>query len=133
MAGTGDRFVNAGYIDPKPLIKVNGKRIIEYICEMFDLENDELIFICNNTHLQTTNMKYILNSIIPGCEILSIPNHKKGPIFTMLASDINDHIKDDEEVIVCYCDNPYIWNYNHFKNWVKEHSSDGCSLSHSGF
>ena len=31
MAGRGDRFVDKGYKDPKPLIKVNGKMIIEYI------------------------------------------------------------------------------------------------------
>jgi choline kinase len=52
MAGFGDRFVKAGYQDPKPLIKVNGKRIIEYICEMFDIKNDDFVFICNEMHLQ---------------------------------------------------------------------------------
>ena len=31
MAGRGDRFVDKGYTNPKPLIKVNGKMIIEYI------------------------------------------------------------------------------------------------------
>jgi NDP-sugar pyrophosphorylase family protein len=38
MAGFGNRFVEAGYRDPKPLITVNGKRILEYICGMFDKE-----------------------------------------------------------------------------------------------
>ena len=35
MAGTGNRFVQAGYTDPKPLIKVMGKRVIEYILDAF--------------------------------------------------------------------------------------------------
>ena len=60
MAGRGDRFVNKGYKNPKPLIKVNGKMIIEYILDMFD-ENDDITFICNDTHLQNTDMKKILN------------------------------------------------------------------------
>jgi len=131
MAGTGDRFVNAGYTEPKPLISVNGRRIIDYICNMFDVVNDEFIFICNNTHLADTNMLEILMSIVPDCTIVSIPNHKKGPVFTMM--DIMNLIGDDEEVIVSYCDNPYIWDYNDFKKYVKFNNCDGCILSHTGF
>jgi NDP-sugar pyrophosphorylase family protein len=133
MAGTGDRFVRAGYTDPKPLIKVNGKRIIEYIYSMFSSEEDEIVFICNELHIKTTNMKEILNNLVPRCKILTIPNHKKGPIYTILSTCVNDYINDNEEVIICYCDNPYLWDYDHFKFWVKENDSDGCILSHYGF
>jgi NDP-sugar pyrophosphorylase family protein len=132
MAGTGDRFVMKNYVDPKPLIEVNGKRIISYIYEMFD-KNDEFVFICNETHLKTTKMREIIKTMVPNSEIISIPNHKKGPIFTILDTDINSIIKDDEEVIVCYCDNPYIWDYEYFKQWIKNNNSDGCILSHVGF
>lgn len=131
MAGTGQRFVVAGYEDPKPLIHVNGKRIMEYICEMFDKAEDEFIFICNETHLATTNMREVLSSIVPGCKILSIPNHKKGPVFTLINNI--DLIDDEEEVIVCYCDNPYVWDYKSFKKWVKDNDSDGAILTHTGF
>lgn len=133
MAGTGDRFVRKGYIDPKPLIYVNNKRIIEYICEMFDKENDEIIFICNDVHLKDTNMKQILKNIVPNCKILSIPCHKKGAVFTVINANMDDYIKDEEEVIICYCDNPYLWDYKHFKQYVKNNNSDGCILSHTGF
>ena len=47
MAGTGNRFIKEGYIDPKPLIKLNDKRIIEYILDMFS-NDDEIIFICSH-------------------------------------------------------------------------------------
>ena len=40
MAGTGNRFVQAGYTDPKPLIKVMGKRVIEYILDAFSDEDE---------------------------------------------------------------------------------------------
>jgi NDP-sugar pyrophosphorylase family protein len=132
MAGTGDRFVRAGYTDPKPLIKVGGKRIIQYIYEMFD-PSDEFVFICNDNHLDTTDMRAILTEMAPGCTILSIPNHKKGPIFTVMCTDYNQYIKDDEEVIICYCDNPYVWDYLKFKEFVIGMNSDGCILSHVGF
>lgn len=132
MAGTGDRFVRAGYTDPKPLIEVAGQRIIEYIHEMFS-PDDEIIFICNETHIRTTKIEQILGWMSPGCKVLSIPDHKKGPIFTILSTNVDSYVFDDEEVIVCYCDNPYLWDYEHFKKWVKENESDGCILSHHGF
>lgn len=133
LAGRGERFINAGYTIPKPFIKIDKKRIIQYICDMFDKE-DEIIFICNEDHLlQFSNVEEILYSISPNCKILSIPSHKKGPIFTITSSNAMDYINDEEEVIICYCDNPYLWNYNNFKQWVKNNNSDGCILSHSGF
>ena len=83
MAGTGNRFVQRSYEDPKPLIKVNNKRIIEYILEMFD-EDDEIYFICNKTHLNETNMREILLSLRPDGTVPEIENHKKGPIYTLM-------------------------------------------------
>jgi NDP-sugar pyrophosphorylase family protein len=127
MAGIGERFVKAGYTDPKPLIKVNEKLIIEYIVEMFDTENDEFIFVINQQHAANTNMVEILNTLVKKSEIYIIENHKKGPVYTLK----NLGLDDNEEVIVTYCDNPYIWDYNKFKEEVK--NSDGCILSHSGF
>jgi bifunctional N-acetylglucosamine-1-phosphate-uridyltransferase/glucosamine-1-phosphate-acetyltransferase GlmU-like protein len=131
MAGQGERFVKMGYLDPKPLIKVNGKRIIEYIVEMFSKE-DDFIFICNEDHLKQTDMEAILKSLpIKSCEIVSIPSHNKGPVSTIL--NICDMFSDEEEIIVCYCDNPYVWDYEKFKKHVRDTNSDGCILTHSGF
>lgn len=131
MAGTGNRFVEKGYPDPKPLIRVNGKRIIEYILEMFDDEDDEFVFICNDTHLATTDMRDVLLSLKPNATIVSMPQHKLGPVWTVKA--VYEHIKDDEEVIVSYCDNPYLWDRYHFEDHVHRYDMDGCVLTHSGF
>lgn len=130
MAGTGDRFVAKGYIDPKPLIKVNGKRIIEYILQMYD-PTDDFVFICNDEHLNNTNMRKILVDLAPNCKIVSMPKHKLGPVHTV--STAFELIEDHEEVIVSYCDNPYLWNYDDFKSYVSSRDMDGCILTHSGF
>ena len=34
--------------------------------------------------------------------------------------------------IVCYCDNPLIWNKSDFEKYVKDNKLDGCILTHSG-
>jgi len=130
MAGTGNRFVERGYKDPKPLIKVNGKRIIEYILDMFN-EKDEIVFICNDKHLQDTEMKSILLSLRPDANIISMPQHKYGPIYTVQSAF--GFINDDEEVIVSYCDNPHKWHREDFNNHVKSNNLDGCVLTHTGF
>ena len=129
MAGVGTRFVDVGYTDPKPLIKVNNKRIIEYILDMFYEEN--IVFICNEKHLRETEMSDVLKSLKPKCHIISMPNHKLGPVYT--AKQAYDHIDDDEEVIVSYCDNPYVWDRKDFDSHVKNNNLDGCVLSHTGF
>ena len=130
MAGLGDRFITKGYADPKPLIKVNGKQIIEYILEMFPNEND-YIFICNETHINNTNMSNILYSLKPNCKIVTIPQHKKGPVFTV--KSVFDLINDDDEIIISYCDNPYLWNIEDFKTHINKNKLDGCILTHTGF
>jgi len=129
MAGTGQRFVDKGYTQPKPLIKVNGKRIIEYIVDMFSPE-DEFVFICNEKHLKNTSMKFVLQDICANSTIVSMPMHKYGPVYTV--QEVYNHIDDDEEVIVTYCDNPYIWDRDDFAHHVKDKELDGCILSHSG-
>lgn len=130
MAGTGNRFVQKGYKDPKPLIHVNGKRILEYILDMYD-SNDEFVFICNDVHLAETEMSSIIKSLCPNSKIVSIPSHKLGPVHTVSAAF--DDIEDEEPVIISYCDNPYLWEYSSFKKFVNSKDLDGCILTHTGF
>lgn len=131
MAGKGERFVSAGYKDPKPLIKVGGKRIIEYVCDMYDKENDDFIFICNNQHLESTDMYKILIDLVKNSIVCSMPQHKLGPVYTVLAAQ--DYIINDEPAIVSYCDDPVIWNYDDFKAYLDINGVDGCIVSHTGF
>lgn len=131
MAGTGDRFVKKGYKEPKPLIKVAGKRIIEYILDMFSPTEDEIIFICNNKHIEETNMETELKKLVPNCKIVSIPPHKKGPVHTVKYAF--NLIEDDEHVIVSYCDNPLVWDRSDFELSVSKLALDGCVLTHTGF
>tara|TARA_R100000315_G_C5228750_1_gene139710 strand:- start:625 stop:1452 length:828 start_codon:yes stop_codon:yes gene_type:complete len=130
MAGTGNRFVQAGYTDPKPLIKVMGKRVIEYILDAFS-DEDEFVFICNEKHLQETDMEKILLELKPNSKVVSMPLHKYGPVYTV--QQVYDDIMDDEEVIVTYCDNPFVWDRDDFTKYVDDNNLDGCVLSHSGF
>jgi NDP-sugar pyrophosphorylase family protein len=131
MAGAGQRFVSMGYKEPKPMIMVRGKRIIEYVCDMFDKDNDDFVFICNEDHLASTDMKNILQRLVKNATIVPMPPHKFGPVYTVLAAQ--EFIKDEEPVIVAYCDNPIVWDYVDFKSYVTNSGIDGCLVSLSGF
>lgn len=131
MAGQGQRFVDAGYKSPKPLIKVGGRYIIDYVMDMFDKENDDFVFICNEDHLATTDMWDILHGLVEHCRVVSMPSHKLGPVHTVLAAQ--NFIKDDEPLLISYCDNPVIWNYDYFKAYVDINDVDSCIVSHTGF
>jgi len=131
MAGRGDRFVSAGYTDPKPLIKVNNRYVVDYVLDMYDRDNDKFTFICNNDHLYNTDMRNILRGLAKNVIVTGMEQHKLGPVYTVL--DIVDSINEEEPAIVSYCDNPVVWDYNQFKRYVGEIGADGCLISHSGF
>jgi len=130
MSGIGKRFVDAGFEDPKPLIKVDGKPIIEHVCNLFPGET-KFSFICNAKHLAETNMREVLLNIKPHGNILEIPNHKKGPVYAVHL--IEEIIDDEEEVIVNYCDFGTYWDYKDFLKHTRERDADGAIPSYKGF
>ncbi|MCV6608586.1 MAG: NTP transferase domain-containing protein, partial [Campylobacterales bacterium] len=130
MSGIGKRFIDAGYKDPKPLIVIDGKPIIEHVCNLFPNES-KFTFICNSKHLSETKMRDILKTIKPDANIVEIPNHKKGPVYAV--SLIEEFILDEEEVIVNYCDFGTYWDYNDFLKHTRERDADGAIPSYKRF
>jgi len=133
MSGIGKRFVETGYKEPKPLIIVENKPIIEHIINLFDKENDTYVFICNDLHLKETNMREILLKIIPNCKIYEVPvNNRKGPVDAVMQI-AEKEINEDDEIIISYCDYGTLWNYEEFKKEIKESNLDGAIPSYIGF
>nr|MCU0430611.1 NTP transferase domain-containing protein [Cytophagaceae bacterium] len=130
MSGVGQRFVEAGYKVPKPLIEIDGKPIIEHVVDLFPGEKD-FIFICNATHLAETPMREVLERIAPQAQIVEIAPHKLGPVYAV--SQIIDSISDEEEVIVNYCDFGTYWNYQDFLQHTRNRQADGAIPSYKGF
>src|SRR6056300_958805 len=130
MSGMGRRFIESGYLEPKPLITIDQKPIIEHVCNLFPGE-DKFTFICNTNHLANTNLKKVLQTIKPNANILEIPNHKKGPVYAVSLAE--KFIEDDEEVIVNYCDFGTYWDYKNFLKHTRDRNADGAIPSYKGF
>jgi bifunctional N-acetylglucosamine-1-phosphate-uridyltransferase/glucosamine-1-phosphate-acetyltransferase GlmU-like protein len=136
MAGLGQRFVNDGYADPKPLIRIHdveGRRmILEHVLDMFQDPSDEFVFICNSEHLmRTTMMDRIHQVVAPFSTVVPIEQHKKGPVWTCMPA--LPHIDDNEPVIISYCDGTIKWDRPAFEEHVKDMNLDGCLITHTGF
>lgn len=130
MSGTGNRFQAAGYTEPKPLITVDGKPMIEHVVNLFPGESD-FIFICNSDHLAQTPMRQILQRVAPQGRIVSIAPHKKGPVYAV--DQVAGLLRDDEEVIVNYCDFSKQWDYHEFLRQTRESGAAGAISAYRGF
>ncbi len=143
MTGYGSRFVNAGYKDLKPFIKIYDKPIIQWIVEKMYPGETNYTFVCRGEHLDnisidstlsdsTLCIEDYLNKICPTGKIFRIDDWvKKGPVFDVLrASEVID---DDEPAIINYCDFYMTWNWPEFKQKVTERNCEGCVPCYSGF
>ncbi|MBI2579588.1 MAG: glycosyltransferase family 2 protein [Candidatus Aenigmarchaeota archaeon] len=130
MAGIGNRFLQQGYQIPKPLIKIDGRPMIEHVCDAFS-HDDEFLFICNKEHVENTEMKSVLSGIAKNASIVAIEQHKLGPVHSVLLA--KDAVDDGEEVIVNYCDFTIEWDYKKFMEFMRSNNADGGIPSFRGF
>jgi NDP-sugar pyrophosphorylase family protein len=130
MSGQGDRFLNAGYKEPKPFIKVFGKKIIQYIVEMYP-GWDDILFIVNSEHFNDPdiNMEEELLRIAPTAKISVIQQHKNGPSFAVLKSI--DHLINDGPIVINYCDFAGEFDLEEFEKKILEF--DCNLLTYTGF
>lgn len=132
MAGFGERFRRAGYTVPKPLVQVEGRPMIAHVVDLFP-GADRVLFLCSQEHLDTPawRMRELLLSLHPNAEVVGVPEHRRGPVYTLLAGIA--HVDLDADVLVSVCDLNFAWDFAHFRRWVAESGADGCVVAYRGF
>lgn len=130
MSGLGSRFIAAGYKEPKPLIKVQGRPIIEWVLKMFPKETD-ITFICRDEHLEKTNMRETLEKLAPTANIISIKGHRKGPVYAV--AQVAETIDDNRPALISYCDYYMHWDYEDFKTKATNRQCAGAIPCYTGF
>jgi HAD superfamily hydrolase (TIGR01509 family) len=109
MAGAGSRFAQQGYTFPKPLIEVNGKPMIQVVVENLNIEA-HYIFIVQQEHYEKYNLKYLLNLIAPGCDIVQVDGVTEGAACSTLLA--KEYIDNDAPLIMANSDQYVEWNSN---------------------
>ncbi len=132
MAGSGQRFLAAGFKPIKPLIPLGAKTMIEHAVSIFPNDASiSFIFICNSEHLKSTGLEELLKKLRPNCKIIGIAPHKIGPVHSIL--QVEKLIDDSDEAIVSYCDFEVDWDYSGFMKAVHSAGADGAIAAFRGF
>lgn len=116
LAGKSKRFYKAGYNKPKFILELKDKTILEHVVSMFDITNDDFYFVLNKEQNQEfPEISKFLKKIVNKSNLIIIDTHDKGPNFSALQVK---NIKEDDELIISYCDFFVKWDYARFKREV---------------
>ena len=126
MAGAGRRFIDAGYLNPKPLISVKGKPLYEWALQ--SLENleilyDEAIFIVRLQDAVYFHIGARIQAKVPGAKIIAISDKTEGAALTIKAA--TPYLNEDDSVIISNCDH-YFEGYGSDYRWsdmVRDHQA----------
>jgi NDP-sugar pyrophosphorylase family protein len=103
MAGRGSRFALKGYPDPKPLIPVNGKAMIELVIENLRPKSPHrFIFLCLTEHLRERSLEALLKKWAPNCVIVPVDQVTEGAACTVLLAE--SLINNTDQLMIANCD-----------------------------
>jgi HAD superfamily hydrolase (TIGR01509 family) len=122
MAGDGKRFMDAGYLVPKPLIPIPKNSMIYEVYTHLNITSN-CIFIVKKSHKDIYNIDKTLDTIHPNCTIINVEKTTQGSVETILLSE--PHINNDNPLIISNCDNIVIWDSVDFMYMMNKLDADG--------
>jgi beta-phosphoglucomutase-like phosphatase (HAD superfamily)/dTDP-glucose pyrophosphorylase len=122
MAGSGSRFFKAGYKDPKPLIDVDGKPMIQRVVENIQIPGN-YIFIVQSEHYKKYNLNPAFTQLVPGCKIIQVDGVTDGAARTALLA--KQYIDNEKPLIIANSDQLLDWDSSEFMSQLLEIGSDG--------
>ena len=126
MAGAGSRFESAGYTFPKPLIEVDGKAMIELVCDCLNVQAN-FIFIVRKEHNEKYNIEAYLKNLIKGSEVIFTDGLTEGAACTTLLA--KEYINNDNPILFANSDQYVQWDFFDFVKKIKTEKYDGCMLT----
>jgi len=125
MAGLGTRLSKNVYKNPKPLVKILDKMIIEWSINSIGLDGN-YIFCCKKEHLEEFDLENILKNIVPNCKIISIDYQTQGTAQTIL--EAKSLINSDEELFLSDSDHFIKWDSQKFLREIQPNNIDACVM-----
>jgi HAD superfamily hydrolase (TIGR01509 family) len=122
MAGAGNRFVEAGYSFPKPLIDVEGKPMIQLVVENIGIDAN-YIYVCQKEHRERFNLDTMMNLITSNNSIIDIAYVTEGAACTALLAD--ELIDNDAPLFFANSDQYVEWDPVEFMYSMQESNCDG--------
>jgi beta-phosphoglucomutase-like phosphatase (HAD superfamily)/dTDP-glucose pyrophosphorylase len=122
MAGSGSRFSKAGYKDPKPLIDVNGKPMIQRVVENIAIPGN-YIFIVQAEHYEKYSLESALKNLVPGCLIVQVDGVTDGAARTALLA--TEYVNNSRPLVIANSDQLLQWDSSDFISQLLEVGADG--------
>jgi dTDP-glucose pyrophosphorylase len=128
MAGAGSRFSKAGYKDPKPLIPVFGKPMIQLVIDnLTPICHHQFIFICQRTHVAEYGLRNKLEAFAPGCRLIEIDGLTEGAACTVLAAQ--PWIDNNDQLMIANSDQYIDLNINDYLDMLNTRHLDGLIMT----
>jgi dTDP-glucose pyrophosphorylase len=121
MAGVGQRFVDAGFTQPKPLLDVAGKPMIMRAAESLP-QADEWIFVCRDFHIKKNHIDRELIDMFPNARVLSVDHLTEGQACTCLLA--KDYLNHDDSLTIGACDNAMTYSLELFDHMMQDEQVD---------
>jgi dTDP-glucose pyrophosphorylase len=103
IAGRGSRFVEVGYSVPKPLIPIHGIPMVEAVIHNIrPTAEHRFIFLALAEHLESSDLRSVLERASPGCVILSVDVVTEGAACTVLLA--RRFIDTADSLMIANCD-----------------------------
>jgi dTDP-glucose pyrophosphorylase len=107
MAGAGQRFVEAGFTVPKPLIEIAGLPMIAHAAHSLPVP-DLWIFVCRAEHVADAHIDRTLERLFQPCRIITVNHLTEGQACTCLLA--RDELRPDDVLTIGACDNVMKWD-----------------------
>ncbi len=129
MAGHGSRFARAGYKDPKPLIQLGGKPMIQWVVEnVRPICDHRFIFICLSEHLaKYPKLSDTLKNLCPRCEIVTVNEVTQGAVCTVLLA--REIINGDAPLMIVNSDQFVDIDINKYLSEMENQKADGLIMT----
>ena len=108
LAGKGQRFQDAGFLEPKPLISIAGKPMIIQAADALP-KCKENVFVCLKEHLDKYPLEKKLKEVYSNAQIISLNEVTQGQACTCEIGLKN--IDLEKPLFIGACDNSMIINY----------------------
>lgn len=128
MAGAGSRFSKAGYVDPKPLIKIHDTPMIEVVVSNLRPQMPHrFIFIVQSAHAEAYGLREFLPRISNGGLVIEINGLTEGAACTVLHA--RDLINSDDPLMIANSDQYIDCDINTYLNQMVASKLDGLIMT----
>lgn len=128
MAGRGSRFSEAGYKEPKFLIPILDKTMIEVVVSNLTPKREhKFIFVCQKEHIEKYDLKNKLSKLAENIEIIGICGITEGQVCTVL--NAVDFINNEEALMTANCDQYIDFDIDDYLDYMDDKKYDGLIMT----